>query len=426
MPKLCLAFVLMCGVESSFAVLDWGTIRDADFSATIDQDLTVKKSDGSTQKFQTTIEPRWDIDLTNNTRLVGIGRIRVDNESKLGFSGSNEHVDLEVRELYVDTQWRSAYLRLGKQQIVWGQADGLRVLDVVNPLDLREFILPDFEDRRIPLWTANIEVPVNDVWTAQILWIPDQTYDELPERDNTYAMTSSLVVPQAPVDVPVRLMQAKKPQRKIMDSDAGVRFSAFLGGWDVSLNYFYHFQDQAILYRHYDGGAVSIEPKYERSHLIGGSFSNAFGDTTVRAEIGYSSDRYFLADHRDTDGIVRSGELSYVLGVDFQGWRDWFISAQIFQSYLTDTSDAAVRDRVDVTATVLLQRYFMNEALKAETLVIQHMADNDGLVQASLAYELTTDVQVNIGLDLFFGSSDGLYGQFKEEDSISFGVEFGF
>jgi len=42
------------------------------------------------------------------------------------------------------------------------------------------------------------------------------------------------------------------------------------------------------------GPTVSIEPTYERSHLFGGTFSKAFGDLTLRAEIGYSTDRYFL------------------------------------------------------------------------------------------------------------------------------------
>ena len=41
--------------------------------------------------------------------------------------------DAELREFYLDGQVGRTFLRIGKQQIVWGQADGLRVLDVVNP-----------------------------------------------------------------------------------------------------------------------------------------------------------------------------------------------------------------------------------------------------------------------------------------------------
>ena len=104
-----------------------------------------------------------------------------------------EDTEAELRELYIDGYAGDIFYRLGKQQIVWGQADGLRVLDVVNPFNFREFILPEFEDYRIPLWTANIEVPIAD-WTAQFIWIPDQTYDQVQAfgSDSAYVFTSPL------------------------------------------------------------------------------------------------------------------------------------------------------------------------------------------------------------------------------------------
>src|SRR6266849_5500825 len=42
--------------------------------------------------------------------------------------------------------------RLGRQQIVWGEAISTFVTDVVNPKDFREFVLPDFSEIRIPIW----------------------------------------------------------------------------------------------------------------------------------------------------------------------------------------------------------------------------------------------------------------------------------
>ena len=45
-------------------------------------------------------------------------------------------------------------LRIGKQQVVWGESDLFRSLDVVNPLDLRQngAVGEDFADFRQPLW----------------------------------------------------------------------------------------------------------------------------------------------------------------------------------------------------------------------------------------------------------------------------------
>ncbi len=46
---------------------------------------------------------------------------------------------IDLREAFIDLTFEKFDLRLGKQQIVWGKTDGVRVLDVVNPLDYKEF-----------------------------------------------------------------------------------------------------------------------------------------------------------------------------------------------------------------------------------------------------------------------------------------------
>ena len=64
------------------------------------------------------------------------------------------------RELFFDIGFGGALsklsLRIGKQQVVWGEADLFRSLDIVNPLDLRQsgFVGEDFADFRQPLWIA--------------------------------------------------------------------------------------------------------------------------------------------------------------------------------------------------------------------------------------------------------------------------------
>jgi hypothetical protein len=70
-------------------------------------------------------------------------------------------IDSQLREAYVDVAARSLpiRLRLGRQQIVWGEADLFRMLDRANPLDtswhfVEEIPPPSFgwDDLRIPLW----------------------------------------------------------------------------------------------------------------------------------------------------------------------------------------------------------------------------------------------------------------------------------
>ncbi|MCB1878304.1 MAG: RNA polymerase-associated protein rapA [Chromatiales bacterium] len=79
-----------------------------------------------------------------------------------------------LRELYVDYplevgEDRTIDLRLGKQQVVWGTADGIKLLDIINPTDFREFNQNTFEDSRIPVWMINAETAVGDTGNVQFI-----------------------------------------------------------------------------------------------------------------------------------------------------------------------------------------------------------------------------------------------------------------
>ena len=128
---------------------------------------------GGNQKFEALLEPRLDVRFRSGASLTAIARLRLDALDELGPSAqrpfnysavngpwyNDGNAAIDLREFYLDMQLGGAYLRLGKQQVVWGESDGIKVLDVVNPQSFREFILKDPAASRIPLWTVNVELP---------------------------------------------------------------------------------------------------------------------------------------------------------------------------------------------------------------------------------------------------------------------------
>ncbi len=73
------------------------------------------------------------------------------------------------REAYVDTSVGELSLRLGKQQVVWGTADGIKLLDIINPTDFREMAQNAMEDSRIPIWMINAEMNVGESGNLQFI-----------------------------------------------------------------------------------------------------------------------------------------------------------------------------------------------------------------------------------------------------------------
>ncbi len=417
------------------------TIEDAvTFTATLQHESALDIDDGNGQKVETTFQPELEIELPEGFNLTAIGRVRWDTRDRLEPGSptqdttatisrrwlANDDLDFELRELYLDAPTDFAHFRIGKQQTVWGQSDGLKVLDVVNPQDFREFILDDFEDSRIPLWTIAAEVPIDD-FTAEFLWIPDQTYNDLPEAGALYALTAPRFVPEAVPGFTVVQREPDRPDDVIADSDAGARLLGMLDGWDLSLNYLYHYDDNPVLRRQVQGSVVTITPEYERTHLLGGTFSNSFGDFVVRGELGYSFDRFFLTeDLSDSDGVGESDNVSSVIGLDWYGLDDTLVSAQVFGDYLTDDIDGLLRDRFESTTSLLVRRSFLDEDLEAEVIWLQSLNSGDGLVRPKITYRLDDNFKIWAGADIFFGTSDGVFGQFDDNDRVLFGVQFSF
>ncbi len=75
----------------------------------------------------------------------------------LGKTGSSGN-EYPLRELYMDAVVGDWWLRLGKQQIVWGKTDFFRLQDIINPIDFgQHFFYDQFEDIRIPQWAASLQ-----------------------------------------------------------------------------------------------------------------------------------------------------------------------------------------------------------------------------------------------------------------------------
>jgi len=413
---------LLANPVAADSLLDNSTL-----STRIESEWSVLTKDGSTQKLQLMIEPELETEVGEDSSITTIVRLRTDAKDNLS---PDDHNQAELRELYLDTTISDSIVIIGKQQVVWGKSDGLKVLDIVNPQDFREFILDDFAQSRIPLWTVNAEIPINDI-TLQLLLIPDQTYHEFATVGSSYAFTSPLIIPTTPPGSNVTINQTEEPEQILQDADIGFRLSTFTNGWDITFNYLYHYDDTPVSFRTIDltasGVNISINPKYKRTHLIGGTFSNTFGDLTLRGEVGYLTDKYIsTTDPTDTDGVVKTGELKYVLGFDWYGLTDTLLSTQIFQTYLDNHEKGMIREELNTQITFLFKQDYMNETLHAEVLFLHDIDYEDGMVRPKLTYEYSDEVNIYVGADVFYGNENGLFGQYKETDRVVSGVVIGF
>ena len=277
--------------------------------------------------------------------------------------------EFKIREAFVDFILPPFSLRLGKQQVVWGETDNFRALDIINPLDLSwHWSRESWEDIRVPLWM------VRGIWDIgklgfveesflELIWIPADFKpnkvttdtarpwaffgDGLPRPANT------VVIDNQAYDLNFTLFD-RSPDRKLSDGQGGFRFKAIWGEIDFSLNYFYGF---------------SADPGFKiRNELfsIRGNTANVFGDLvyprqhTLGLTANYSEERFTQAVFRletafttdvpvavaagapasvdpEGDQFEEADRTTVMLAMDRPTWIPWlnrdrtfFLSAQVF------------------------------------------------------------------------------------------------
>ncbi len=86
-------------------------------------------------------------------------------EHELAWNRGGSQDEWELKEAYVDIELLDSrlWLRLGKQNIVWGKTELFRTTDQFNPVDIGLASLPSLEESRIALWSARAVYSLFDV-----------------------------------------------------------------------------------------------------------------------------------------------------------------------------------------------------------------------------------------------------------------------
>ena len=408
----------------------------------LESEVTYSDEQDEVTKTEMALKLEWSHQFENEVDIKVIPKLLLDYDDSLnGQDSDNEkrasnfsdyngpayedgNHRLELFESYIDMWFGDTSLRLGKQQVVWGQADGLKVLDVVNPQSYREFNLPVFEDSRIPTWMMNLQHPTGDDSNLQFLLIPDMTFNELADGGSDFQTTSPELAPSPTPGVPVQFNDVERPVDG--ELEFGIRWSAFIDGWDITANYFNFHQDNAVIYRDFNGGLVEVTPTYERSQLGGFTGSTAFSDWVVKIEAGYIQDNYFIRGDLESSGIEKSDEVASVFAFDYQGISDLMVSYQFFFSQVQNYEPEIVRKENSIRHTLLFIKDAWNETLELRLFALVNRDYDDGQTRGKVTYKVDDYWSVWTGVDYFYGDREGPFGQYSDASRVVAGWQFSY
>lgn len=408
--------------------------------------------------FRTYYDAVYDLeDVDTISRRIGPTTILVENtpvEQIPGLDVTNvrdveiEKTDFELREFYWDSFGYflpDLDLRIGRQIVRWGVAEQARVTDIINPLDFKEFILREVSDRYIPLWMVKANYFLGDV-EFEALWIPDMTFHTPAPRSTEFEQFQFLPGWEEP-DTEFSLLGT---DFAIQNSEGAFKISFPLIGWDISLSYFYTWDDFVTTFRETfqtqtatgTTTEVVFNQKYTRNHNIGGVFSKGFGPIVLGGEVALVLNKHFGAgfvpffgspilgggggvrpgtvvvvggDPQGEEGVIVRDFLKYAIQADFSQFGADF-SLQFLQHYIPEHHGAIIQDKFETVLTLFGRRVFANNVWALQLLTLYFINDAEFLIRPRMEYNIDDHLQLAFGSDIFIGEQTGTTDPFVPGD----------
>ncbi len=410
--------------------------------------------------------------------LTAIGRVSREQitsylddleDSSLFLNGNgdfkNEYNEAELREIYLDIPvGERVNLRLGKQQVVWGETDFFQALDVVHGYNQtwRSFLEPENEEWRKPLILANVNIDVPELKGGlQLLWRPG--FDDEDDIGNSYDMFGGRWAQNGSKGFDLNADKGFFPsfpfdyhhsKGDTDDAHYGVRWSGTLGANDdvaYSLNY-YHTQAQApVLYPSSDKGVAAgfgLAFIYPEIDIYGGSLSGyiPFIDSVYRIEAAYIPDNPF---NDNFGGLVKKNTLRTMLGLDtnlrlqniFGTSSPSMLSLQIFDTFIGDYKKSdmitnafgTTEDEHTTWVTSIFTLPYRMDTVTVQFVTVNDISNGGGVFVPSVEFQFGPSWRVKCEADLFYGGTKSdtpggasLFGSFDNNDQFLTRVTYQF
>ncbi|MDX1672121.1 MAG: DUF1302 family protein [Balneolaceae bacterium] len=398
--------------------------------------------------------------VSPNDLLIGRNRLRLDlshafdrgevvvsNDLQQLYSSSFDSLLYRLREAYVDLYLKKSDLRIGRQLVTWGRADGTFITDILNPLDAREFLTQDLPDIKIGVTAFSITRYFGSNY-LQLIATPLFHASDTPAPDDRWFPRSFFPQQQA---------------TRFINRSGDPEFGDFqlAGRWafrsninfdlDLLLNY-WHYPTPAYGKSLDTGPAGSpvfvIREQFDKGLMTGYSGSYRLTDRLIlQSEAAFYQRRSFdyLPDNlrsidfenptpaeqalilqefnQNTDGFLTEKPWAIaMIGLQTE-LLNWTLRTQLVNEHIIDYREVILQQRNFPYATLWLQRSFARDRWEMQGLARYNFEGKGFWFNPELAYSGRDNLKAELGGQLFGGKSqEPFYGHlsFSEFASNSF------
>ena len=298
-------------------------------------------------------------------------------------------------------------LKVGRQIVVWGKSDSIRITDVINPLDNRLPGMTDIEDLRLSVGMAKFDYYEGD-WNYSFMLIAESRIMlEAPARSEFFPVDS--VFPTAAPDPFLELKDTATSWENIQYAMAA---NGVFSGWDLS------FYAADVLDQKWYLDIKTRDRRVSKVKMLGSAVNIAYGSWLLKSEVAFLNGVRYNSTQDDKN------RLDTLVGVDYMGINDTVLSLEIANRHIFDyeaqmssesiTSPDYV-DNNELQTAIRVTRSFVNETINVNALLSMFGGD----WQYGGFGRIWVDIELSDGLNASFGVVDYIDGDRPYIKSIS-------
>ena len=378
--------------------------------------------------------------LQLDTKLTDNWKMRISGDSFYDaiydIKSKNDYID-DIRDEYrSEIKLNDAYilgslgsdvdLKIGRQIVVWGKSDSIRVTDVINPLDNRLPGMTDIEDLRLSVGMAKLDYYIGE-WNFSTMVIGEnRTMIEAPARSEFFPVDEIFTVKGG---VPDPFLHLETPAQSWRNMQYALAVNGVFSGWDLSfygayvLDQKWHFKDKPSP----QIPLASIKRVVNKIKMLGTALNIAYGSWLLKSEIAFLDGvRYNTTDDDKS-------RLDTLAGFDYMGFKDTVLSLEVVNRHIFDYERQMQyqADFVDINEMQTAMRAthsFLNDSLNANLLVSIFGSSwkNGGFTRVWAEYDVMDGVVANFGMVDYMGGEKPLLEANKDNDRIFMDISYSF
>lgn len=309
---------------------------------------------------------------------------------------SEIHNELELFDAYIEGGiTEDIDVKLGRQVIVWGRSDTLRVTDILNPIDNRHPGMVDIKDLRLPVMMMKFDYYIGNNWRLTPIFILEQRFTKAPPFGSVFYPKNTLPKPR---------------NENYSNITYAVSLNAEFDNWDFS---FY-----AAKLRNLDGyiefSNLKAITKHELIEMQGYAFNYLKGSWLFKSELAYKDGlKYTTAPSQKFNSI------EILFGIEYYGINDSVLNYDVSYKKIGNYESNLLSEPIPVEEETYHHVVRVRSEYKNSTIILNYLIFVEGIRFENGGYQKAwAELKIRDGLNLSIGVIDYIGGS-KYFDSIS-------